>query len=228
MSRQLTFELPVRAAQGRDDFFVSPSNAEALAALDAPDGWPMGKCLLVGPDGSGKSHLAAVWAQTHAARLTGAAELVGADMAALAQSRALVVEDADRIAGNQAGETALFHLHNLALASGARLLLTARSAPREWGLALADLASRMEATALARLQPPDDALLAAVLVKLFADRQIAAPPTLIAYLVTRIDRSFAAARAIVAALDARALAEGRPVGRALAADMLDLPPPPAQ
>ncbi|OYX45313.1 MAG: chromosomal replication initiator DnaA [Rhodobacterales bacterium 32-67-9] len=216
MPRQLTFDLPVRPALGRGDFFVSPSNALALAALDA-GGWPEGKMLLVGPEGAGKSHLAQVWATETRARVLDATALPGQPPDDLA----LVVEDAERIAGDRAAETALFHLHNHVLARGGRLLLTAGAAPRLWGLTLPDLASRMEATTTATLLPPDDALLAAVLVKLFADRQIAVAPTLIDWLLPRMDRSFAAARRLVAELDARALARGGAVTRALAAEVLD-------
>jgi chromosomal replication initiation ATPase DnaA len=132
----------------------------------------------------------------------------------------VAVEDAELIGGNRAAEEALFHLHNLILPAG-RLLITARRPPRDWGLHLPDLLSRMQATAIARLDPPDDALLAAVLVKLFTDRQIAVPPTLIPYLIARMERSIAAARDLVAQLDRLALAEGRGVTRQLAAEILD-------
>lgn len=221
MPRQLTFDLPARPALGRADFFVSPANALALAALEAPGGWPAGKLLLIGPEGAGKSHLARVWAGAEAAEVVAASDL--AARPTLPQARAVVVEDADRIAGDRGAETALFHLHNLVLAEGGRLLITARSAPGRWPLVLPDLASRLQASATARLGPPDDALLAAVLVKLFADRQIAVPPTLIPWLVARMERSFAAADATVAALDAAALALGRPIGLALARSVLDSP-----
>lgn len=221
MARQLTFDLPVRAALGRADFFVSPSNALALAALDAPGGWPAGKLMLIGPAGAGKSHLAQVWATTEAAEVIAATDL--AARASPPQTRAVVVEDADRIAGIAAAETALFHLHNLVLAEGGRLVITARTAPGRWPMVLPDLASRLQATATARLGPPDDALLAAVLAKLFADRQIRVPPSLIRWLVARMDRSFAAADALVASLDAAALAAGRPISLALARSVLDRP-----
>ena len=221
MPRQLTLNLPVRTALGRDDFFVSPANALAVAMLDAPDRWPQGKLLLIGPEGAGKSHLAAVWATGCAATTLHAPDLSDAIVPGLAAQRAVLVEDADRIAGDLPRETALFHLHNLLLAAGARLLITAGRDPDQWGLTLADLKSRIEATAQARINPPDDALLAAVFLKLFADRQLQVPPTLIPYLISRTDRSFATARALVAGLDARALALGRPVTRALASELLD-------
>ena len=222
MPRQMALDLPVRAALGRADFFVAPSNAEALAMIDTPELWPQGKLLLIGPAGSGKSHLAEVFAHDRQAMILNGGSLF--ETGTLPAT--VVVEDAEQVAGKQ--EELLFHLHNLALASGTKLLLTAGKPPGQWGLTLPDLRSRMEATALARLDPPDDALLGAVLVKLFADRQISVPPNLIPYLVARIDRSFATARALVAALDARALARGRAISRTLAAEVLDLRDPTAQ
>lgn len=218
MIRQLAFDLPARAAYSRDDFFASPANALALAAIDGWRDWPQGRMLLIGPSGTGKTHLAHVWAQTTNATLIAATDLPDANLPGLAASPAVVVEDADTLP--RSGETALFHLHNM-LHGLAPLLLTAGTPPRDWGLTLPDLASRMQAVASTRLAPPDDALLSAVLVKLFADRQITVPPNLIAYLALRMDRSIHAARQLVAALDARALALGRPITRALAAEVLD-------
>jgi chromosomal replication initiation ATPase DnaA len=218
MSRQLVLDLPARAAFGREDFFVSPANATALAALDL-DAWPGGQLVLIGPVGSGKTHLAHLWAHDAGAALIRADELARADIPALAARHAVVVEDGEALAGDRAGQTALFHLHNLMGRSG-RLLVTAAGPVRDWGLALPDLVSRLSAAPVARLEPPDDALLSAVLVKLFADRQIAVQPALIGYLLARMDRSIGAARDLVARLDARALAEGRAVTRALAAEVL--------
>lgn len=222
MSRQLILDLPVRQAKGRDDFFVAPANALALAALDAPESWPERRMLLIGPEGAGKSHLAAIWAESHSAVTFSALDLPGVEVPVALRSGAVVVEDAAAIGGSRPAEEALFHLHNLLLAEGGWLLITASHAPRDWGLTLADLESRMEATASVRIAPPDDALLAAVLVKLFSDRQTKVPMTLIPWLVGRMDRSFAAARALVAALDARAVAQGRPLNRAMAAEVLDI------
>jgi chromosomal replication initiation ATPase DnaA len=130
----------------------------------------------------------------------------------------VILDDAQRVTGR--AEEALFHLYNR-LAPHGRLLLTAPTAPRDWGLALPDLLSRLQAMPMARLEPPDDDLLAGVLVKLFADRQITAEARLIPYLLPRMERSIAAAQALVAALDARSLATHRPVTRALAAEVLD-------
>lgn len=220
MSRQLAFDLPLKQAQGREDFFVAPANALALATLDTPQAWPGRRMLLIGPEGAGKSHLAQIWADAEGALLLAARDLAEADIPTLA-TRSVVLEGAEVIAGNAADEEALFHLYNLTQAEGGTLLLTARIPPRDWGIVLPDLASRMQALASVRISPPDDALLTAVLVKLFNDRQLTVAPQLIDWLVTRMDRSLATARRLVAALDARALAEGRKISRQLAGEVLD-------
>ena len=222
MAEQLAFDFPRREARGREDFLVSGANAIAVAQIEAWRDWPGSKLVLIGPDGSGKSHLAAVWAGLAGAASMAAADLASADLPLLAAAP-VVLEDVDRIAGDLAAETALFHLHNLASEAGASLLLTARAAPRAWGLTLPDLASRMQAASIATLDALDDALLAALLAKLFADRQITPPPRLIDYCLRRMERSSAAAQALVAALDTRSLAEGRPIGQSLAAEILDNP-----
>ncbi|WP_426036426.1 chromosomal replication initiator DnaA [Cypionkella sp. TWP1-2-1b2] len=219
MSRQLAFDLPSAEAFRRADFYASPANAQALAAVEAWQDWPGGKLVLVGPEGAGKTHLAHIWAALSGAEVISAAKLVESDLHDLAQGP-VAVEDADQIAGDAQAEVALFHLHNLL--DGRGLLVTAASPPRDWRLGLPDLLSRMQAAPVAQLDPPDDMLLSAVLIKLFADRQIVVPPNLISYLVSRMDRSIAAAREWVKFLDARALAQGRPVTRALAAEVLDL------
>ena len=172
--------------------------------------------MLIGPEGSGKTHLAHIWAEAAGAVIVPSAGLAGEDLAGLSGS-AVVVEDAQRIGS---AEAALFHLHNLVRAAGKTLFLTADRPPRDWGLGLADLLSRMQAAPVARLEGPDDALLSAVLVKLFADRQLKVAPNLIPYLVSRMPRSVGAARALVAALDDRALAAGKPITRQLAANLL--------
>lgn len=224
MAQQLAFDLPARTALGREDFFVSPANAAALGALDAPGRWPQGRMLLLGPAGAGKTHLTALWAGERGAKVIGARDLRRDAVPGLVAAGTVVVEDAETLAGLPEAEAALFHLHNLAAAEGALLLLTAACQPRDWGLALPDLASRMAAMARAEIAPPDDALMAAVLVKLFADRQITVSPALITWLIARIDRSLAEARRVVAALDAAALAGGGRVSRALAQRVLDTRP----
>jgi chromosomal replication initiation ATPase DnaA len=215
---QLTFDLGARAGYGRDDFFASPANALARDGIGRWRDWSQGKLLLIGPAGAGKTHLAHIWAAEAGAVFAEGHALSAGDVL---PGQALVIDDADRVAGNAAAETALFHLHNMVLQGGGRLLLTASTPPRDWALHLPDLASRMIATDVARLDPPDDALLSAVLVKLFADRQITVPPNLVTYVVTRMERSVAAAGKLVAALDQLALATQRPITRNLAAELLD-------
>jgi chromosomal replication initiation ATPase DnaA len=220
-SRQLVFDLATRPALGRADFFVTDANRLALAQVDAWPGWPGGRLALAGPAGSGKTHLVHVWVARSGARVLAAEALPALDLAAVADGAAVAVEDADRLAGGaRAAEEALFHLCNRLAAGGGSLVVTGRDAPARWGLALPDLASRLEAAPVARLEPPDDAQLAAVLVKLFADRQLAVTPDLIGFLVGRIERSFAAAEAVVAELDRAGLARHRPITARLAGGLL--------
>lgn len=223
MAEQLSFDLPTRAALGRGDFFVTPSNAVAMAMIENWPAWTGRKLALTGPEGAGKTHLAHVWAALCGARIVAAASLPGADIADLAQGH-VAVEDVPLIAGNRPAEEALFHLHNLVLAEGNALLLTGTPDPYHWALGLPDLASRMQGTGVARLGAPDDALLQALLAKLFADRQISPTPGALTYLARRIDRSHAAAREIVARLDQMAMATGREINRALAARALSQDP----
>ncbi len=220
MIQQLTFALSTEERLTRTDFFISPANGLALAAIDAWRNWPNRKMILAGPKGAGKSHLAQIFAADAGAAIIAAKDLADVDLTTLEPPNAIVVEDAETISGNARAEAALFHLHNLLAPSGT-LLITATSPPRDWGLTLPDLASRMQSAALTRLPPPDDALLTAVLAKLFADRQLAVPANLIPYLIKRMDRSIATARAMVAGLDERALSQRRPITRALAAELLE-------
>ncbi len=220
--RQLSFDLPAKPALGRDDFFVSPANALAVAMIETPPPWPGGKLVLVGPAGSGKTHLTRVWAARSGATVIRAAGLTEADVPRLARGP-VAIEDVPRIAADRPAQNALFHLHNLVLAEGHDLLLTGRSRPGLWGLSLADLQSRVQGANLARLPPPDDALLAAVLAKLFDDRQITPKADVIPYLVAHMHRSFEAAAAIVERLDRTALAERCKVSRPLAARLIANP-----
>ena len=221
---QLVLDLPVRPALGRADFFVSPANRLALAQVESWPGWPSGRLAVTGPEGAGKTHLAHVWAARAGARIIAGADLPGLDLAGMPADAAMVVEDADRLRdlgrSRSLAEEALFHLCNHLAAGGGSLMATGRLAPARWQIALADLASRLRAAPVARLEAPDDALLAAVLVKLFADRQIAVAPDLIRYLLARMERSFAAAEALVAALDRAGLSRHRPITARLAAEVL--------
>ena len=214
--RQLALALGHEESFAREDFLAGSQNAAALALIERWPEWPARAMLLVGPEGSGKSHLAAIWAARSGARTLAAGELDEAGVPASLASGALIVED---LATWHLEERALFHLLNLAREQGANLLLTARLMPAAWPVKLPDLVSRLREMPVVTLEPPDDALLRAVLVKLFADRQLAVDESLIAYLVTRMERSFAAARAAVAALDREALRQQRPVTRALASEL---------
>jgi chromosomal replication initiation ATPase DnaA len=219
MTGQLSFDLPAKPALGRDDFFVSPANALAVAMIDVSENWPGGKLVLTGPLGSGKTHLAHVWAEQVGARIVRAADLMARDVPDLARGP-VAVEDVPEIHDDPEAQETLFHLHNLVLAEGHRMLMTGQSAPKLWRMSLPDLQSRVEGTPQVALDPPDDRLLAAVLAKLFSDRQMNPKPDVIPYLVDHMDRSFAAAAAIVAKLDTVSMNEARPVSRALAVRVL--------
>jgi chromosomal replication initiation ATPase DnaA len=213
--RQLAFPLDHTESFAREDFLSGPPNATALALIDMWPGWPHRSVMLTGPEGSGKSHLAAIWAQAAGARITAARALEEALVPGALATGALVVED---IADGAFDERALFHLLNLAREDDAFVLLTARTAPVR--STIRDLGSRLKALPVVALAPPDDALLRAVLVKLFADRQLAVDESLIGYVALRIERSFAAARAVVARLDEEAMRQKRPLTRALAAEIM--------
>jgi chromosomal replication initiation ATPase DnaA len=210
---QLGLDLPYRPALGRADFLVSASNAAALGWIERWPDWPSHALVLHGPEGCGKSHLAHLWCKRTGARLISGRELT--EWEALSISPGVAVDDSD-----WASETALLHLYNSSAETSASLLVVARSAPSAWPIALPDLASRLRAAPAIGVVPPDDALLAAVFVKHFADRQLRVQPPVIAYLVRRMERSFAAAAALAARLDQLALAEGRPIGLALARRVL--------
>ena len=220
MTRQLAFDLPHREARGRGDFFVSDSNAAALAAVEGWRDWLGRKLVLVGPAGAGKSHLVQVWADLAGADILYGGALDDAHPGAYA-GRNVALDDAEAIAGSPDREEAAFHLHNMVLAEGGHLLVTAAQPPGRWGLALEDLASRMQGTTVVTIAPPDEALLSAVLLKLFADRQIEVGPDIVSYLGARMDRSFAAAREVVARIDAAARAAGKPVGQKLVREVLE-------
>lgn len=218
MARQLVFELGHRPAFGREDFLVAPSNGAAVALIDAWPAWSGPAVVLSGPEGSGKTHLAEVWREKAKARRMDAVDLEAADVPELVAARALIVEDLGVL--TDAAERKLFHLLNLTAQEGASLLLTAREAPGRLAIRLPDLASRLKALPHAALGAPDDALLAGILAKLFEDRQLRVPEPLIPYLAARIERSVAAARDVVAALDRASLSGKRPITVPLAAEVL--------
>lgn len=219
MPRQLSFDLPAKPALGRDDFFVAPSNAMAVAMLDSAFTWPSGKLVLSGPRGAGKTHLVHVWASQSGARIIAAIDLTEDLVPELAQGP-VAIEDVPDIARNTQAQNALFHLHNMVLANGHALMLTGQASPNLWGLSLPDLQSRVQAATHVALEAPDDALLAVVLAKLFDDRQIMPKPDVIPYLVAHMDRSFEAAAKVVEQMDEISLSEGRTLSRPLAVRLL--------
>lgn len=215
--RQLAFALPHAESLSRDNFLEGPANAEALGLIDCWPDWPNRVMLLVGPEGSGKSHLAAIWAEEAGARSTMARSLTAATVPAELVTNALVVEDLNAGAFD---ERALFHLLNLARQDNAYVLITARVAPAAMEVELRDLRSRLRAIPVVNLLPPDDGLFRALIVKFCADRQLSIDESVVSYVASRIERSFAAARHTVELLDSEALRLGRPVTRALAAELL--------
>lgn len=215
--RQLAFTLPHAESLTRDNFLEGPANAAGLALVDSWPEWPNRIMLLVGPEGSGKSHLAAIWAEQAGARSTSAHALTAAGVPGALATGALVVEDLNP---SDFDERALFHLMNLAREDEAFVLITARVPPSAFQIDLRDLRSRLRAVPAVSLLPPDDALFRALIVKFCADRQMAVDESVVSYLTTRIERSYAAARRAVELLDTEALRLGRPVTRALAAELL--------
>jgi chromosomal replication initiation ATPase DnaA len=214
--RQLVLALDHATSFAREDFLTGPSNAAALSLIERWPDWPNPIVALVGPEGSGKSHLAAIWADATGARVLAAKLLEHGDLPAALSTGALVLEDLSFAALD---ERALFHLINLAREQGASMLVTSRSPLASFPVAIRDLASRLRAVPGVTLAAPDDALLRALIVKLGADRQLTLDDALVSFLIHRIERSFAGARAAVARLDDEAMRQHRPVTRALAAEI---------
>jgi chromosomal replication initiation ATPase DnaA len=215
--RQLAFALPHAESLTRDNFLEGPANAAGLALVDSWPEWPNRLMLLIGPEGAGKSHLAAIWAEQAGARSISAHALTAAAVPGALATGALVVEDLN---APDFDERALFHLMNLAREDGAFVLITARVPPSASQIELRDLRSRLRAVPTISLLPPDDGLFRALIVKFCADRQMAIDESVVSYLATRIERSYAAARQAVELLDGEGLRLGRPVTRALAAELL--------
>ncbi len=212
MSRQLILDLPHRTAQGREDFLVAACNEDAVAWIDRWPEWQGGALALYGAEGSGKSHLAEVWrARCDGIRID-AADLTVAGVPEIAAARAVILDHADTVRQ----ETALLHLINLLRQDGGSLLCLSQDAPGRWNIQLADLRSRLTAMQSVGIADPDDQLLGAVMLKLFSDRQLRAPLEVVSFLVARIERSFAAARAMVVILDRLVAGEMRPLTIALA------------
>lgn len=215
--RQLVLDLPIEEALDIENFLVSASNRAAIELIERWPGWQHWAAVVCGPEGAGKSHLATVWRQRAGAASTTGRDLCEAHVAAFEAAPTLLIEDVDR---GIADERIFFHLLNLAREHEGSILVTSRLEPGDLPVRLPDLRSRLRALPVARIEPPDETLLRAVLVKRFADRQMLVEPHVIGYIALRIERSLAAVNAIVDKLDRRALAMQRRVTRALAAEVL--------
>lgn len=214
LPRQLPLELTHGEGRSRDDLVVTAANEQAVSLVENWPHWPAPVMIIAGPAGSGKTHLAEIWCQEAGAqRVDGAS--IGPEVIRAASDWPMLVEDADRPDLDQTG---LFHLINAIRSGRQHLLLTARQFAGGWGVDLPDLASRLRAAATVEIQEPDDMLLAGVIVKLFADRQVVIEPHVVQFLVRRMERSLSAAREIVALIDRMAMERKTRITRTLAAE----------
>jgi chromosomal replication initiation ATPase DnaA len=218
VTAQLPLPLPHEPSFAREDFLAAPENMAALAMIDAWPRWPSPVMLLLGPPGSGKSHLGAIFVGATAAKAVAGRDLGAVDADAATVGPSLLIDDADAVG---ATEAPLFHLLNFARQRGTSVLMTARAPPDLWGVATPDLLSRLRLAPIVEIGPPEVSLVEAVLTKLFSDRQLSVEPALVAYIARRLDRSLDAARVVVDALDKEALARGKKVTRAMAGEVLE-------
>lgn len=214
--RQIPLDLAHTTGLSRDELVVSKSNAAAVNLIDSWPQWPANFMIVAGPPGSGKSHLASIWAEQALAMRIAAGELSAASSALSAGANVLI----DGIGETGFDETALFHLINAVRQDGGYLLITTRSWPSSWKVALPDLLSRVKSAPTIEIAEPDDSLLSGVILKLFADRQLMVEPNVVSYLVSRIERSLATAQSVVERLDKAALESKSRITRQLAATVL--------
>ncbi len=215
--RQLILDLPVRTSTGRDDFFVTAANEAAVGVIDAWPDWPAPVMVLVGPAGSGKSHLGAVWATQSGATTVAAAAVRAAGVPELLETGALLIEDAPGVGLDEAG---FFHVLNLAREMKASVLVAARDDPARWPVSLPDLRTRLMVLDVIRLGAPDDQLMRGVIVKQFQDRQIAVDEAVVSYMLTRMERSLEAVGRLVAEIDRTALEQKARITRAFVAQVM--------
>ena len=214
--KQLVLDMPFRTALGREDFLVGACNADAVAMIDRFPDWRTPVLVVIGPAGSGKTHLAHVFAERSGATISEARTLDDAAVPTLLDRGAAVIEDV----AAPLDERALFLLVDSAQRQRIPLVLTSRSAIGDWPITRPDIVSRLKLATVVLVSLPDDALISGLFVKLFADRQLTVSPDVIRYLVTRIERSFTAVRELVDRLDQRSLALRRPITTSLAREAL--------
>ena len=220
MSNQLSFSLSKKENLDRDNYFVSQANQSAVSLIEDWINWPSRKLILVGSEGSGKTHLGHLWAGEVGATIISATTLMEQQISELSKAPVLV-EDINEIQRNQPVEIVLFHLHNLLYSEGHSLLMTSQILPGRLSFSLEDLQSRIEASTIAKLHPVDDDLLGAILIKMFADRQIYFSDKLLNYVLSRVERSYTAAKLFVEEVDSKAMAESRVIGKKLVRDILE-------
>ena len=217
-SQQLPLELGHRPAIGRSDFLVTDANREAVGWIDMWPKWPSHGLGLYGPPGCGKSHLVHVFAAKAEAHVLEVNEITESDPIALvAQHKALAWDNADAVSDEQA----LFHLFNVVREAGKHLLIVGRTAPARWDVMLPDLKSRLSGMPSVEIRQPDDTTIAAVLVKLFRDRQLEVTPDLVDYIQKRIPRTFVAVQALAERVDRDALAQNRKITVPLVRSILE-------
>jgi DnaA regulatory inactivator Hda len=223
-SEQLIFPFENRVAQGVEDFLVAPGNRRAVDWIDRWPDWPFTALVVCGPPGCGKTHLAALWrARTGAASIDLAEAGIEQAAALTAGGRPILIEDCDRALGDGQAERALLQLYNLAKAADGRLMLTARQAPSEWRLALPDLKSRLNSAMVVTVDPPDDALLRSIAIKLFADRQVTVGEEVVAFLLSRGERTVTGVAQAVDLLDRASITLKRPITVPMAREVLPWP-----
>lgn len=219
-SEQLTLPLEHRVARGVEDILVTPGNRRAVEWIDRWPDWPFTALIVIGPAASGKTHLAALWKARADAVTIDLGNVDIESLASVAASRSILIDDCDDAVRGKAGQRALLHCYNLIRTAGRQVMLTAKSPPSAWDIDLADLSSRLKAAMVVGIESPDDQTLAAVALKLFSDRQIAVDQSVISYVLSRGERSFAGLAATVRALDQASLAAKRPITVSLARDVL--------
>lgn len=221
LSGMTPFDLGLTPSMRREDFIASSSNCDAFTTVLGGDAWPEGRLVLVGPPKSGKTHLSGIWALQSDAAVFSASELDGMGLSKIVQLNHVVIDDAEKVAGVKSREVTLLHICNEISRRGRNLLVVCRKSPASWDLSLPDLESRLVAARLVRISVPDDDLLAKLLVKHLADRQVEIAPSVVRYILPRIERSYLATSALVDRLDRLSLAEGRPISRSMAAELLN-------